>query len=282
MSPITNLTELWHDHEKDDALLLAAMPTAGTDYERFFRLCNAFSMMPLHPIRERAEEQLRVLFGCELPPISENCDAIWRLTAESILLHPFTGKDAGCVQTVVRSTVSPTLPKTRDFLSDYPTLPRISAQTYAEWENEQTKRLAEHLPDGGISFALAKDFHVQKANLYSADRHLSGEAVNPDLWATQMFRFLAHVLQKSDKKILLQTACDPSEIVKLFALTASERGLPPVLWMPERLGDAERLIDLCRAYPNPDVSLAVRAGDPVDPRDLATVVPIGRVRVFCE
>ena len=51
MSTVTNLTELWHDSEKDDALLLTAKPTEGSDYARFCNLCDAFAEMPFHPIR---------------------------------------------------------------------------------------------------------------------------------------------------------------------------------------------------------------------------------------
>ena len=45
MPPVTNLTELWQDNEKNDALLLTAKPTAGADYAIFRALCEAFSFM---------------------------------------------------------------------------------------------------------------------------------------------------------------------------------------------------------------------------------------------
>ncbi|MBQ3638924.1 MAG: hypothetical protein II955_00195, partial [Clostridia bacterium] len=204
----------------------------------------------------------------------------WRLTAERLLLRPLAKEDADAVRADEPSADLPSLPNDRERFSDYPALPEIFARTYAEWEKEQTKQIAERSPKQGVLFALASGFHVRKTSRYHADRHLSGEETNPDVWTVQIFRFLAHALQKSDKKILLRTSCDPSEIANLLALTASEVEILPVLWMPERIADAERLIDLCRAYPNPDVSLAVRDGEPIDPCRLAATVPIGRVRVF--
>ena len=48
---ITNLTELWMDDAKRDALLLCGLPESGADYEIFRNLCVAFEQMPGHPIR---------------------------------------------------------------------------------------------------------------------------------------------------------------------------------------------------------------------------------------
>ena len=281
MPPVTNLTELWQDNEKIDALLLTAKPTTGADYAIFRALCEAFSFMPSHPIRNRAEAQLRVLFGCDLPPVPEHCDAIWRLTAERLLLSPLARTDAEAVSYGARRSLGLLrLPRTCDRFSDYPNLPTISARNYIAWEREQTRFLSEHPTCRGFSLFLTEGFLARNPSRYAADRHLAGEEPNPDLWTAQMFRFLAHALQKSDKKILLVTACEVSEIANLLALTAAKKGIPPILWMPRRHSDVEHLIDLCRAYPNPDVSFAVRSDDPVDPRDLATIVPIGRVHVF--
>lgn len=280
MSTVTNLTELWHDSEKDDALLLTAKPTEGSDYARFCNLCDAFAEMPFHPIRRRAEKQLRSLFSCELPPLPENRETIWRLTAERLLLRPLAKEEADAVRADEPSADLPSLPNDRERFSDYPALPEIFARTYAEWESEQNRFLMGNQALCGLSLFLPAGFRAEKPSRYHADRHLSGEETNSDVWTVQIFRFLAYALQKIDKKILLRTSCDPPEIANLLALIASEVEIPPVLWMPERIADAERLIDLCRAYPNPDVSLAVRDGEPIDPCRLAATVPIGRVRVF--
>ena len=91
---VTNLTELWMDDEKRDALLLCGLPDCGADYDVFRNLCRAFAAMPGHPIRGRAEQQLRALFDCPIPPLPENAETIWRLTADRLTEVEMTPSDA--------------------------------------------------------------------------------------------------------------------------------------------------------------------------------------------
>ena len=143
MPPMTNLTELLWDNEKTDALLLTAKPTTGADYTRFRNLCEAFSMMPAHPARLRAEDQLRELFGIDLPMTPEHCDAIWKQTAESLLRSPLTRKDAEAVKRKSRPPLEPLmLPDINRFkFSDFPSLPTMKTADYAAWANTRAASL---------------------------------------------------------------------------------------------------------------------------------------------
>lgn len=282
MPPLTNLTELFWDSEKTDALLLTAKPTTGADYTVFRHLCEAFSMMPAHPIRLYAEDQLQELFGIDLPMTPEHCDAIWKQTAERLLLCPLTRKAAEAVERKERRLLEPlTLSNAEHYgFSDFPSLPAIETEDYAAWETAQAEWLQKQKMVSGVSLILPSGFRMVKPNRYHAERHLAKIETNENLWTSQIFRFLAYVLQKSEKKILLQTACKPSEIVTLLAETAEKIELPSIVWLPEKTTDAEFLIDLCRAYPKPDVSFAVRADARIETADLATHVPLGRVCIF--
>lgn len=281
MQPITNLTELWQDGEKNDALLLCAKTRGCADYETFRNLCEAFEQMPEHPARRRAEAQLRQLFGCFLPPVPKNREAVWKLTAEALLREPHTREEAAAVPAPPESGEPLFLPAPCGKTADYPELPDVSATAYAAWETAQAELLAANPPEYGLSLSLAEGFRAARPDRYRADLHLSGGEPNENVWQAQMFRFCIHALQKSDKKLLLKTACDPSEIAALFAMFAEREPLPPILWMPR---DAERdaggLILLCRAALGSDVSLAIRAGTRADPARLAQVVPLGRVSVL--
>ena len=282
MLPITNLTELLWDSEKTDALLLTAKPTTGADYLRFRNLCEAFSMMPAHPVRLHAEDQLRELFGIDLPMTPEHCDTIWKQTAERLLRFPLMREAAEAVERKKRQPFEPsTLSDAKQCrFSDFPSLPTIETADYAAWETAQTEWLQKQQTASGVSLILPSGFHMVKPSRYHAERHLAKIETNDDLWASQIFRFLAHALQKSEKKILLQTACNPSEIATLFAQTTEKIELPSIIWLPEKTTDAESLIDLCRVYPNPDVSFAVRTDARIEAAALAACVPLGRVCLF--
>lgn len=282
MPPITNLTELFWDSEKTDALLLTAKPTTGADYTRFRNLCEAFSMMPAHPARLRAEAQIFRLFGIDLPMTPQYCDAIWKQTAESLFRTPLTRKDAEAVVRKTRQSFDPpTIPDTNRFLlSDFPSLPTVVTADYGAWEIAQTEWLQKQQTANGVSLTLPRGFRRVKPSRYHADRHLAKIETNENLWASQIFRFLAYALQKNKKKILLQTDCEPSEIVKLLARTAQKIELPSIVWLPEKMTDSDFLIDLCRSYPNPDISFAVRADARIEAADLAARVPLGRVCIF--
>ena len=277
MQPVTNLTELWQDPEKTDALLLCAKPTTESDFALFAALCEAFAQMPGHPARLRAEAQLRTLFACDLPPLPENRDVIWRLTAEALLLHPIQREAAARVPIPGPVPDVPLPPLPRAPLAAYPDLPEFPARTVAEWEPLADGWIGEQSGAKGIALSFPAGFRAKKPSRYAADRHLTGTAPDPDLWTAQTFRFLRHVLRKTQKTLLLKTACPAREIAALFALFAAGDPFPPILWLPDDPAEAVRAADLVRAYPAPDLTLAVLADPPADLRALARAFPIGRV-----
>lgn len=272
MAPITNLTELWQDDEKNDALLLCAKPTAGSDYAIFASLCEAFALMPGHPIRARAEKQLKALFGCDIPPVPENRDRIWQQTAQILLAREFSRADAERIGQAEPSLKSIAFISRPEPISDYPDLPDIPETDLAAWEYRMTRWLTA-FAGKGVSLSLPGSFEPKKPNRYAVEKHLSAAAPDRDLWTTQIFRFLLYALQKSTKTILLKTACDPAAVAKLLAMFPIKT---PILWMPRNVRQAAQTVALVRACPGIDLSLAIREGDG-DPQSLARVAPLGRV-----
>ena len=194
------------DEEKRDALLLCGKRTGGADYAVFQALCESFARMEGHPARLRAEEQLRRLFGCNLPPIPENGETIWALTADRLLLSPV--ERAAAVEIAAPGQPDgrvPTLPPQTGSLSDYPELPDMDATDFAAWEKQAEAWLERNSSIKGISLRLPKTFHAVRPSRYGADRHLSGVAPNEDLWISQTDRFLLYALQKREQKLLLIT-----------------------------------------------------------------------------
>lgn len=275
MPPITNLTELWQDDEKNDALLLCAKPTAGSDYAIFAALCDAFALMPGHPARARAEAQLKTLFGCDLPPVPENRDRIWQQTAEALLARKFSRAEAERIAQPEAFIAPAAFILQPEPASDYPDLPDFPETDLAAWESRMTRWLAS-IDGKGVSLSLPESCQPKKPNRYAVEKHLSGAAPDPDLWITQILRFLLHALQKSTKSILLKTACDPAAVAELLAMFPAKI---PILWMPRNVRQAAQTVALVRACPGIDLSLAIREGDG-DPQDLARVAPLGRVHLL--
>lgn len=279
MEPITNLTELWMDAEKNAALRLCALSGNGADYEVFRRLCAAFALMPGHPFRTRAAEQLRVLFRLPYEPLPEFCEQIWRETAEALLIRPLTRADADAIG---RPSIDPrgeclSLPHPVGDLFKIPLLPEPVVRNYKEWETVQRESFSGN---GIVRLILPKDYLPVRPDLYRVDRHLAGEAENPDLWLTQKVRFLAGELCRRGGTLLLQTACSPDAVEKMLCMVERQAALPPVWWLPENPADAASLRSLCDTIANADISLALILEQAPPAGELAALAPLGRVRML--
>lgn len=283
MGPITNLTELWMDAEKQAALFLCALPDGGSDYERFRRVCEAFSMMPGHPYRRRAEEQLRLLFAIPWAPVPSFCEEIWKKTAEHLLLHPLTRSDAARITAPSGKSAEPLrLPEPSRVLDTLPTFSPDagSATDYKSWADGRRQWLASLGDARTVRMILPDWFCPVEPDLYRVGLHLLGKEAIPSLWLTQEVRFLFEELQRMGGALLLQTACPPDAVAELLRIIRRQVGLPTVQWMPESPVHAAAFETICSSVRGSDISFATRCDHTLPAEELAALLPLGRVRVY--
>lgn len=221
---VTNITELWMDEGKKDALILAGFSEGGSDYEVFRNLCTAFEKLPGHPERKISAYQLQTLFGISLPLTSDFCDEIWKQTAESLLDVPQTPLDAKLAkERLPRVDWEPFAP---DAPGSFRILPPKSASDYREWSKLQKPavglRMRLDLPTG---------FHAESPNLYRVNRHLSGEEPDENLWLCQQARFLCETCAANGGELLFCSAETTEELPRLLRILASQVCLPRFYWI---------------------------------------------------
>ncbi len=86
-----NITEVWlyGDHYKWRAMRSCGVSEKfitgdASDYEKFRAYCRCMPKLAGNPLYHWSHLELRRFFDCELIINEENCDAIWRLTAEKL------------------------------------------------------------------------------------------------------------------------------------------------------------------------------------------------------
>ena len=86
-----NITEVWlyGDHYKWRAMRSCGVPERlitgdGSDYEKFRAYCSCMPKLIGNPLYHWSHLELRQYFDCDLILNEENCDEIWRLTAEKL------------------------------------------------------------------------------------------------------------------------------------------------------------------------------------------------------
>ncbi len=96
----TNITEVWlyGDHYKWRAMRSCGVDEKyitgdGSDYEKFRAWCSVMPKLIGNPLYHWSHLELRRYFDCDLIINPENCDAIWKLTAEKLCAPGMTARD---------------------------------------------------------------------------------------------------------------------------------------------------------------------------------------------
>ena len=221
---VTNLTELWMDAGKEDALILAGLPENGSDFEVFRNLCLSFEKLPGHPERRISTHQLRSLFGITLPPLPAHCDEIWKQTAESLAFFPKTPSDAART----KEGLPPVgwEPFAPDDPASFRTLPERKATDYAAWSRLQKEAVGLRM-----RLDLPRGFFAESPNLYRVNRHLCGIEPNENLWLCQKARFLCETCAATGGELLFCTPDMTGELPRLLRMLAKQVKIPRFYWI---------------------------------------------------
>ena len=96
----TNITEVWlyGDHYKWRAMRSCGIDEKyitgdGSDYDKFKAYCSAMPKLIGNPLYHWSHLELQRYFDCDLGICEENCDAIWKLTAEKLASPEMSAKN---------------------------------------------------------------------------------------------------------------------------------------------------------------------------------------------
>ena len=96
----TNITELWlyADHYKWRAMRSCGVDEKyitgdGSDYEKFREYCRIMPLLIGNPLYHWSHLELRRYFDCELIINAENCDKIWKMTADKLAMDDMGARD---------------------------------------------------------------------------------------------------------------------------------------------------------------------------------------------
>ena len=193
--------------------LVYGVTAGGADFEVFRAFCRSAEMASDSADVRYVRELLQSRLDCGLPLDLAHCAEIWRRTADVFLT-----RDVPCPSEPPRLPC-PALPlfseTEAESVTDCP--PLCGAGAWAEWEANTKKALA-------------------------------GAEADPDGEAVQQTDFLAGFCTAA-RRLVLDSACDPREVLALAEQTARRRGgMPPLIWCfsPAAAPDRETLVSVLR------------------------------------
>lgn len=236
---MTNITEFLGRDLLCVLPLICGMGTGGADYELFCAFCASAEQASDSADVRYVRDILLSHFGCDLPPDRTHCAEIWRRTADALLMR----------ETEMRppkppALPCPALPFFEGRVTDCP--PLRGAEAWSAWEANAKKALAGA---EAVRVRLPAGFCAKKMSLWQAEGILRGEAVDPDGEATQLTDFLAGFCT-AERRLVLDSACDPREVLSLSERVVRRRGgMPPLVWRfdPAAAPDRETLVAVLRS-----------------------------------
>ncbi|HBF15223.1 MAG TPA: hypothetical protein DDW30_06005 [Clostridiales bacterium] len=240
---MTNIVE-YIGRDVLNVLPLVYGETAGSaDFEVFRAFCGSAEQAPDSADVRYVRELLQSRLDCGLPLDRAHCAEIWRRTADAFLT-----RDVPCPPEPPRLPC-PALPiasgaeTEAKAVTDCP--PLRGAGSWAEWEANTKKALAE---SEAVRVWLPVGFRAKKMSLWQAERILCGAAVDSDGEAVQQTDFLAGFCT-AERRLVMDSACDPREVLALAEQIARRRGgMPPLVWCfpPAAAPDRETLVSVLR------------------------------------
>lgn len=242
---MTNIVEFIGRDVLNVLPLVYGVTAGGADFEVFRAFCECAEMASDSADVRYVRDVLRSRFDCDVPPDRAHCAKIWRRTADVLLLQ-----ETEMLPPEPPKLPCPALPifSGAGVMTDCP--PLCGADSWAEWEANTKKALAEA---GAVRVRLPAGFRAKKMSLWQAERILCGEAVDSDGEAVQQTDFLAGFC-KAERRLVLDSACDPKAVRALAEQIARRRGgMPPLVWCFDSAvaPDRETLISVLRAVRAP-------------------------------
>ena len=219
--------------------LVYGVTAGGADFEVFRAFCMSAEMASDSADARYVRELLQSRLDCGLPLDRAHCAEIWRRTADVFLT-----RDVPCPTEPPRLPC-PALPTVSEAKPVIDCPPLCGAGSWAEWEANTKKVLAGA---EAVRVRLPVGFRAKKMSLWQAERILCGAEVDPDGEAVQQTDFLAGFCTAA-RRLVLDSACDPREVLALAEQTARRRGgMPPLIWRfsPAAAPDRETLVSVLR------------------------------------
>lgn len=237
---VTNLTELWWDDEKEKLLNLwcslhESLSADLSDYEKFRALCEMMPSLNGHPVRRHCRDFLRTHFACEMSLDLQNCDAIWRLTSEALLMTPKTCKsllpaDAQLLCSDERSIDCCEAP-----IFDACRFQSYEATDWGVWKEQADQDLTRFSKHGcnRIFLTLPHGFVFQKPDVYHVELALKKKHKTEEdmcLLLSQTVRYACEACLLRGWSLTVRIADCGDGAVRLFEYVEKRIGLPKILW----------------------------------------------------
>lgn len=244
---MTNITEYLGRDLLSALPTLCGYPTGGSDYICFSAFCRSTGRFPDSADVRQVRELLQRGFACDLPPDRQHCDRIWRMTAEALLSgDPIPLPTAADLRP---PHAVPDLPVFDGTVCDCP--PLQGAKIWQEWVTRTEPMLTWF---GAVRVRLPFGFRACDPGLWHAERILRGEETDASLAAAQQVFFLAGFC-RGDRRLFLETDCQPQEVLHILRGAARKRrDLPPLVWRwsPGAAPDRDTLLDAARLIRTPE------------------------------
>lgn len=292
-----NITEILWSDELCGLLRLCGteekmLGEAASDYEKFRAIASAMPLLNGHPMQERVASLLASRFGIEVPLTLDNCETVWKLSAEALLTGEIPSA-AVLSETKTAASDTKTLAIRRNVTlsSALSTLflTRTAAKSFDTWMREIEGVLYDAAQNRykRVFFGLPSAYTDRKPSIYQVDMTLHKgikEKADYDLLYAQLMRCLSQFAQKYTRVLVLRIDCAPSEVISLLERVEKEVGLPPLIWTTLREDVREEMIKFsAKPHQNSVTAALLRRDYPTDATfsaaiaDWATRYPVGRL-----
>ena len=225
----SNFTQLFWNSERERlfswwVLAMGKQNVAPSDYDRLFLLCEMMSAPDGNPLKKSCERILREYLGIALPLNPTYCDAIWRESAEKLLLNPIS-------PLMLSSNVA--VLDVREICSAE-TLLEIDETELAAWQETLSARMEQKNGEGfrrvllripsGYSFAEPDPYHVGLALKQKGCAEWRGMLI------AQGVRMLCRACVTYGWSLQIELGAHAEEAVDLLSYAERTVGLPVLVW----------------------------------------------------
>ena len=292
-----NITEILWSDELCGVLRLCGteekmLGDTASDYEKFRAIASAMPLLNGHPMQERVTSLLASRLGIEVPLTLDNCETVWKLSAEALLTGEIpraavlSGAETAQIDSkrpVIRRNITLSSALSTLFLT------RTAAKSFDTWMREIESVLYDAAQNRykRVFFGLPAAYTDRKPSVYHVDMTLHKgikEKADCDLLYAQLMRCLSQFSQKYTRVLVLRIDCAPSEALSLLERVEKEVGLPPLIWTTSREDVREEMIKFsAKPHENSVTAALLRRDYPSDSAfsaavlDWATRYPVGRL-----
>ena len=225
----TNLTQLFWNSERERLVAWWLSATgnsdpAPSDYDKLRVLCEMMPALAGNPLKKSCERILREQLEIALPLKLENCDEIWRESAEKLLWNPISPR-------MLSADVA--IPDVREICSAETLLATDEVELSA-WQESLSARMEQKNKEGfrrvllripsGYSFSEPDPYHVGIALRQKGNAEWRGMLI------AQGVRMLCRACVAYGWSLQLELGAHAEEAVALLSYAERTVGLPVLAW----------------------------------------------------